>query len=264
MNRDLESNLAFNLLQPELKGHDVRIYLSQTVGGKNKKVDELNILEYYEKELFYQLPHHLKEVGIQTSFEFLDDDFHLFPLSICEKVNDPKFINEIRSYSPDLFISIRFGKIFDKEILTLPRYGTFNLHSGILPDYRGILGTLHALRQGKKEVGCTLHQIDDDRIDTGKIISVAKLKVNITRSLFWHIVQLYPLGCSMIKKSIKKIEQGKPIHTRAQDLQSGAYYSLPTGQHFEDLKMEGFEILSQVDYLEFLRTFISPDLRIIG
>ena len=86
LNRDLESNLAFNLLQPELKGHDVRIYLSQTVGGKNKKVDELNILEYYEKELFYQLPHHLKEVGIQTSFEFLDDDFHLFPLSICEKV----------------------------------------------------------------------------------------------------------------------------------------------------------------------------------
>lgn len=57
----------------------------------------------------------------------------------------------MKDFNPDLFISIRFGKIFKDEIIQVPKFGLINLHSTILPDYRGIMGTLHAIKDKNKK-----------------------------------------------------------------------------------------------------------------
>ena len=68
-------------------------------------------------------------------------------------------LQKLRDVRADLLISIRFGMILGTEALGLPPRGVLNLHSGLLPQYRGVLATFRALLNGDAEIGCTLHWI---------------------------------------------------------------------------------------------------------
>ncbi|TXD49301.1 formyl transferase [Polaribacter sp. IC073] len=261
LNKDLEANIAFNLLKPALLKHRVRIYYSDTVGNPNNKPSDLIKLEYFEKGfLFNELPKFIHKKNIEHTFEFFDSSFHTFPFEKSPNVNSIEFINEMKSFSPDLFISIRFGKIFKNEIIQIPKNGLINLHSAILPDYRGIMGTLHALKDENNKIGCTLHTIPNSGIDTGEIIEIAKIDVDREKSLFWNIVLLYPLGTELILKNLKIIEGNNFLKTEKQNLEKGNYFSLPNKSDFEQIKGLGMEIISPKDYLNILTSFVFKNL----
>ena len=261
LNRDLEANLAYNLLKEELLKHTVRIYYTDSVGKDDNKPAELAQLEYLEKRYVYdQLAAFLSRSRINTSFELFDDHFSSFPLEKARYVNSAEFIAQMRDFQPDLFISIRFGKIFKDGIISVPTYGLINLHSAILPDYRGVLGTLHALKDGNQEIGCTLHTIPNGDIDTGEIIEIARLEVNPQRSLFWHVVNLYPMGVQLIQKALKQIEEKGSLQTQPQDLRAGNYYSVPTASDFVALQKQGIEVISMQDYQQILTEMIFKDV----
>lgn len=260
LNKDLASNLAYNLLKEALKEHQTKIYYSQAVGNPKSKPESLQLLEKTETELLSRLPQFLKANKIKTSFEFFNKDFCSVPIEVCHNVNAPEFIESAKAFAPDLFISIRFGKIFKNEIIKVPKHGILNLHSGILPYYRGILGTLHALKEEQTAVGCTLHKITDSGIDTGEIIEIARLKVDLRRSLFWHVINLYPLGANLIVKALRTIETKKALKVSQQDLSKGAYFSLPTEKDFESLKTLDIETLKETDYKEVVLGLVLNDL----
>ncbi len=261
LNKDLEANIAYDLLKSELLNHNVRIYYSDTVGNPKDKPSSLVKLEYFEKGFFFnELSEFIKENNIGHTFEFFDDRFKSFPLKACANVNSGEFIKEIRSFNPELFISIRFGKIFKEEIIRIPKYGLLNLHSAILPFYRGIMGTLHAIKEGNRNIGCTLHTIPDAGIDTGEIIEIAELDVNRERSLFWNIVQLYPLGAELIIKTLKVIDTRSLLRSQKQNPLEGNYFSVPTKEDFEQVEMLGMKIISAADYLNVLTNFVVKDL----
>lgn len=261
VNKDLEANLAYHLLKDELLQHNVRIYYSASVGKSSQKPQALQQIEYYEKNFFFgELQETVLAHKIPTNFEFFGDDFKTFPMIQCHKVNSPEFIEEVRSFEPDLFISIRFGKIFKDDIINVPKKGILNLHSAILPDYRGIMGTLHNLKDPKEQYGCTLHYIDSGTIDTGQIITIAKKEINKDRSLLWHIIQLYPMGCQLIIDSIQKLTSIDRLPSQSQDMNVGNYYSLPTEQDFKLLKENGIVSFKSSDYMEILSKYISSDL----
>lgn len=261
LNKDLEANIAYNLLKKHLLKHTVRIYYSDTVGNPTIKPSDLLALEYYEKDfLFKELSKFQEKHKTESSFEFFDEDFKTFPLEKCSNVNSIAFQNEIKNFSPDLFISIRFGKIFKEEIINIPKLGILNLHSGILPDYRGIMGTLHSIKEGNKKIGCTLHTIPNSGIDTGEIIEIATLEVSLKKSLFWHIIQLYPLGANLIVKALENLEQNIAFKSQEQNLAIGSYFSVPTKSDFDEIKNLGMEIISDKEYVEVLEEFVLNDL----
>ena len=154
----------------------------------------------------------------------------------------------------------RNSKIFKDKIIHVPKNGLINLHSAILPDYRGILGTLHAIKDKKNEIGCTLHTIPNSGIDTGEIIEIAKLAVNPQRSLLWNIIQTYPLGAELLSKVLQKIQHHIPVETQKQNLQQGNYFSVPTQNDFEKIKHLGMEIISAKDYQHILTNFVVKSL----
>lgn len=261
LNKDLEANIAYNLLKSELLSHSVRIYYSDTVGNPNKKPSDLVKLEYFEKGfVFNELSEFINENKIENSFEFFDDNFKSFPIKKCSNVNSVEFINEMKDLNPDLFISIRFGKIFKDEIIQVPKNGLINLHSAILPDYRGIMGTLHAIKEENTKIGCTLHTIPNSGIDTGEIIEIAERNVNREKSLFWNIVQLYPLGTELIIKNLKIIDSNNSLNTQKQNLEEGNYFSVPAKSDFEKIESLGMDIISVKDYQEVLSSFIMKNL----
>jgi methionyl-tRNA formyltransferase len=93
-------------------------------------------------------------------------EYNLYPVNI----NSMEFIELVKSYKADLFVSMSFNQIFKSEILGIPEYGVINCHAGRLPFYRGRNILNWALINDEKNFGITVHYIDEG-IDTGDIIN---------------------------------------------------------------------------------------------
>ncbi|WP_109830823.1 formyltransferase family protein [Reichenbachiella versicolor] len=261
LNKDIEANIAYNLLKGELLNHEVKVYYSDAVGSSQNKPFDLRRLELFEKGFFYnELIGFINENQIQTDFEFFDASFQSFPIEKSTGVNSKEFIDTMKEFEPDLFISIRFGKIFKDDIIQIPKHGLINLHSAVLPDYRGIMGTLHAIKEGNRSIGCTLHTIPNSGIDTGEIIEIARCDVDRSQSLFGNIVQLYPLGVQLIIDTIQKLEQRVSIKTKPQYLAEGSYFSVPAQRDFDELGTKGMAVITERDYFDVIIEYILQDL----
>jgi len=86
-----------------------------------------------------------------------------------KNINSKEFLEKIRQYNCDLFVSMSFNQIFKKEIINIPRLKAINCHAGKLPFYRGRNVLNWVLINDEKEFGITVHYIDEG-IDTGDII----------------------------------------------------------------------------------------------
>jgi len=86
-----------------------------------------------------------------------------------KNINSEEFIEQIRLYHCDLFVSMSFNQIFRPEIINLPKYTTINCHAGKLPFYRGRNILNWALINDEIDFAITVHFVDEG-IDTGDII----------------------------------------------------------------------------------------------
>lgn len=84
-------------------------------------------------------------------------------------INSDDFLNKVRKYDCDLFISMSFNQIFKSKIINMPRLRVINCHAGKLPFYRGRNILNWVLINDEKEFGITVHYIDEG-IDTGDIL----------------------------------------------------------------------------------------------
>jgi len=91
------------------------------------------------------------------------------PVELSENINSEEFVNRMKLYEPDLFVSMSFNQIFKSEMINLPKLKTINCHAGKLPFYRGRNILNWALINDEKEFGITVHYVDEG-IDTGDII----------------------------------------------------------------------------------------------
>lgn len=91
------------------------------------------------------------------------------PVELSENVNSKAFIDKMKIYDVDLFVSMSFNQILKTEMINLPRYKTINCHAGKLPFYRGRNILNWVLINDEKEFGITAHYVDEG-IDTGDII----------------------------------------------------------------------------------------------
>lgn len=85
-----------------------------------------------------------------------------------EKLKDSEFIKAVKLLSPDLIVVVAF-RILPKEVYSIPKYGSINLHASLLPKYRGAAPINWAIINGEKETGVTTFFLQD-KVDTGNII----------------------------------------------------------------------------------------------
>ena len=85
-----------------------------------------------------------------------------------EKLKSPKFLSKLKNLNADLFIVVAF-RMLPREVWSIPKYGTFNIHASLLPQYRGAAPINWALINGEKKTGVTSFLIDE-KIDTGEIL----------------------------------------------------------------------------------------------
>ena len=85
-----------------------------------------------------------------------------------EKLKSPQFLFKLTNLNADLFVVVAF-RMLPKEVWSIPKYGTFNIHASLLPQYRGAAPINWALINGEKKTGVTSFLIDE-QIDTGAIL----------------------------------------------------------------------------------------------
>jgi len=140
-------------------------------------------------------------------------------------INHEVSLSIIESYKPDLLISIAGNQIFRKQLLGLPTRGTINLHTALLPKYRGLMPTFWVLKNQEVETGVSVFFVDEG-IDSGPVIVQKRIRINdqTQREL---ILQTKRIGMDCIIEAVAKIKDGE-VDLIANPEKEKTYFSFPT------------------------------------
>ena len=133
---------------------------------------------------------------------------HNIPIELSANINSPAFVEKMKSYGVDLFVSAASKQIFKTEMINLPRYKSINCHAGKLPFYRGRNILNWALINDEKEFGITVHYFDEG-IDTGDIILQETYAITDEDTYATLLERAY-VGCAdVLYRAIKMIQDNK-------------------------------------------------------
>ncbi len=141
--------------------------------------------------------------------------------------NSPAGLQLMADCEPDLIVSIRYRRILRDAAIAIPRHGILNLHSGMLPDYRGVMATFWAMLNDEPEIGATLHRIVDSGIDTGPVIGISRVQTQPRESYLANVLGLYIDGCSLLANTVDAMIRGEFRCVVPPPTGSGRYYSTP-------------------------------------
>jgi len=137
-------------------------------------------------------PSPVKECALKHNIKVLT------PHKIREEYQD------IIDLDPDIIITCAYGQIVPKELLDFPYYGCINIHGSILPEYRGASPIQSAIMNGDTETGITIMYMDE-QMDTGNIINMDKIDIDITDTYGTLSDKLSIVGKNLLLKTLPKI-----------------------------------------------------------
>ena len=141
------------------------------------------------------LPSDVKKTAVELDIPILQPN----------KLDDKEFIEKLKEYNADLFLVIAFRKL-PKVVWELPKKGTINLHTSLLPEYRGAAPINWVLINGENKTGVTTFFINE-KIDQGDIILQKKINLdqNITAGQL-HNLMIHD-GIKIVNKTINLIDE---------------------------------------------------------
>ena len=117
-----------------------------------------------------------------------------------ENFKDSSLIEEIRNMQADLIVVVAYGKILPKEIIDIPKYGVINLHSSLLPRFRGAAPINAAIINGDDKSGVSIMYVEEE-LDAGAVILQEETEITDDR--------LKDIGADLLLKAIELIEKGQ-------------------------------------------------------
>ena len=122
------------------------------------------------------------------------------PVLQPEKLKDEAFLEALRSWQADLQIVVAF-RMLPQAVWDMPRFGTFNLHASLLPQYRGAAPVNWAVINGEKETGVTTFFLTHG-MDTGRIILQKKIPIAETDDAGIVHDALMTIGAQLVKDTV--------------------------------------------------------------
>ncbi len=128
------------------------------------------------------------------------------PILQPEKLKSEEFITQLQHLHADLQIVVAF-RMLPEIVWSMPRYGTFNLHASLLPQYRGAAPINWAIINGEKETGLTTFFLSHD-IDVGDIIDQVCIPIKKEDTFGDIHDKLMTLGGKLVLKTVDNILNG--------------------------------------------------------
>ena len=138
-----------------------------------------------------------------------------------ESINTPESIDRLREWAPDLIIVVAYGQILRPAVLETPPMGCINIHTSLLPRYRGASPIQAALLNGDSETGVSIMYMDEG-MDTGDVICTASLAIEESDNAGTLHDKLAGLGATALLDGIASIRNGS-AEPKAQDDAQASY-----------------------------------------
>jgi len=121
---------------------------------------------------------------------------------------DDAFLAELRPFQPDLIVVVAYGQILPQSLLDLPRHGCLNVHTSLLPRYRGAAPIQWAVANGDAETGVTIMKMDAG-LDTGPILTQERTPITPQDDAATLHERLARLGAGLLVQTIPDYVAGK-------------------------------------------------------
>lgn len=128
------------------------------------------------------------------------------PVLQPEKMKDPAFVEALRAYAADVQVVVAF-RMLPEVVWSMPRFGTFNVHAALLPQYRGAAPINWAVINGETVTGVTTFFLDHD-IDTGRIIEHREFAIPDDADVEYVYDGLMSLGSEIALSTLDKMLAG--------------------------------------------------------
>lgn len=125
------------------------------------------------------------------------------PVLQPEKLKSEEFVAQFRALNPDLGIVVAF-RMLPEVIFAAPRFGTFNLHASLLPQYRGAAPINWAIINGDAYSGVTTFLLNS-RMDEGAIIDAERVDIATSDNVGILHDKLMEIGAGLVLKSVDKL-----------------------------------------------------------
>ncbi|MDP7058605.1 MAG: methionyl-tRNA formyltransferase [Nitrospinaceae bacterium] len=134
------------------------------------------------------------------------------PILQPEKSTNPQVAQTLSELNADIFIVVAFGQILKENLLALPRHFCMNLHSSLLPKYRGAAPINWAIINGEAETGVTTMKMDAG-LDTGDILLTDRVPIHFEEDAQSLHDTLATKGASLVLETLRQLEAGtlKPL-----------------------------------------------------
>lgn len=140
-------------------------------------------------------------------------------IRVMQPANISAINDELRALNPDLIVVIAYAQLIPEKILSIPKYGCINIHASLLPKYRGASVLQAPILNGDAESGITIMKMDKG-LDTGPIISQAKIDLDKNETPISLAEKLSRLGADILIPSLKKYISGEIIPRKQDDEQA--------------------------------------------
>ena len=157
------------------------------------------------------MPGPIKKFCIENSLPFMQ----------LENLNNFELENKFNEINPDLLIVFAYGKIIPKKIFELPTHGSINIHTSILPNYRGAAPIQRAIINGEKSSGITFMKLSEG-LDEGPILECFEMVIEEEETAGSLAKKMSKVASNKILQAIDNIELNK-FELREQDHSKASY-----------------------------------------
>ena len=128
------------------------------------------------------------------------------PILQPERLRDEAFLESLKELNPDLGVVIAF-RMLPEVVWAMPKFGTFNLHASLLPEYRGAAPINWAIINGEKHTGVTTFLLNHE-IDKGAIIEQESIDILPDDNIGSLYDKLMNIGSALVTRTVDKIAEG--------------------------------------------------------
>ena len=135
------------------------------------------------------------------------------PVFQCAKIRLPEGVEALRTFQPDLMVTVAFGQVLSKENLDIPKFGCINVHGSLLPKYRGAAPIQWVVIDGETKTGVTT-MMTDVGLDTGDILMSEETGIAPDETAGELFDRLSVMGAQLLKRTIAALENGTLTRTK--------------------------------------------------
>lgn len=165
---------------------------------------------------------------------------------------------DIPEMEPDLGLSVRYHRILKSHTLAQFAEGVVNIHGGLLPEYRGSYCNIHAILNGEKEFGVTMHYMDEG-VDTGDIVARFSTPINDKMTGFDLYLESERLCLDAMRQQLDSLLSGTAARVPQDDLIDAGFHAHEYKRHeIDKLRNVSVDEVNTLKAVRTVRAFDSP------